>query len=93
MPFAACVGDVSSHGGTVIGPGVPTVLIGGKPAVVVGDMHVCALPPVGHQPTVSPFPMGSSTVMIGGRPAVRTTDTCICGAMSVLGAPTVSIGG
>ncbi len=91
MPPAARVGDVSTHGGTITGPGVSTVLIGGMPAAVVGDLHVCALPPVGHQPTASPFPAGSTTVLIGGRPALRTTDTCICGAMAAVGAPTVII--
>ena len=65
MPAAARVGDLSNHGGTITGPGVPTVLIGGMPAAVVGDMHVCPIPPPGHVPTVSPFPMGSTTVMIG----------------------------
>ena len=92
MPPAVRVGDVSNHGGTVIGPGVSTVLIGGMPAAVAGDMHVCSLPPTGHQPTVSPFPVGSSTVLISGRPALRTIDTCICGAMAAVGAPTVMIG-
>jgi uncharacterized Zn-binding protein involved in type VI secretion len=92
MPAAARVGDTSTHGGTITGPGVATVLIGGMPAAVAGDLHVCALPAVGHQPTVSPFPSGSGTVLIGGRPAVRTTDACICGAMAVVGAPTVIIG-
>lgn len=92
MPAAVCVGDVSNHGGTVVGPGVATVTIAGKPAAVAGDMHVCALPPSGHQPTASPFPAGSATVMIGGRPALRTTDACICGAMAAVGQPTVQIG-
>lgn len=92
MPAAARVGDISNHGGTITGPGVATVLIGGMPAAVVGDLHTCALPPSGHQPTVSPFPAGSATVLIGGRPAVRITDACICGAMAVVGAPTVMIG-
>ena len=92
MPAAARVGDISIHGGTIIGPGVSTVLIGGMPAAVVGDLHVCGLPPVGHQPTVSPFPAGSSKVQIGGRAAVRTTDSCLCGATAVLGAPTVMFG-
>lgn len=92
MPAAVCVGDVSNHGGTVVGPGVATVMIAGKPAAVAGDMHVCALPPSGHQPTASPFPAGSATVMIGGRPALRTTDACICGAMAAVGQPTVQIG-
>jgi len=92
MPSAVCVGDTSTHGGTITGPGVATVLIGGKPAAVVGDMHVCSLPPNAHQPTVSAFSSGSTTVMFGGRPALRTTDSCICGAMALVGAPTVSIG-
>lgn len=92
MAAAVRVGDTSNHGGTVIGPGVATVLIGGMPAAVAGDMHVCTLPPNAHQPTTSPFPGGSATVMIGGRPAVRTSDACICGAMALVGAPTVMIG-
>jgi uncharacterized Zn-binding protein involved in type VI secretion len=92
MAFAVCVGDTSTHGGTITGPGSATVLIGGKPAAVVGDMHVCSLPPDTHPLTVSAFPSGSATVMFGGVPAVRTTDTCICGAMAAVGQPTVMIG-
>lgn len=92
MPAAARVSDVSNHGGTIVGPGVATVLIGGLSAAVVGDLHVCPLPPPGHVPTVSPFPSGSSKVMIGGRPALRTTDACLCGAMAVVGALTVNVG-
>ena len=92
MPAAACVGDISNHGGTITGPGVATVLIGGKPAAVAGDLHVCPIPPPGHVPTVSPFPMGSATVLIGGRPALRVTDSCLCGAMAAVGNPTVVMG-
>lgn len=93
MPAAARVTDTTNHGGTIVGPGTPTVMIGGKPAAVAGDMHVCSLPPNGHQPTSSPFPAGSGTVMIGGKPALRTTDSCGCGAMALVGDPTVNIGG
>jgi len=92
MPPAARVGDTSNHGGVITGPGVTTVLIGGMPAAVAGDLHLCSLPPTGHQPTASPFPMGSATVLIGGRPAVRVGDTCICGASAAVGEPTVLIG-
>jgi len=92
MPNSVRVTDISNHGGIIIGPGIPTVLIGGLPAAVVGDLHICVLPPTSHQPTVSPFPAGSATVLIGGRPALRTTDACICGAMAAMGAPTVLIG-
>lgn len=91
MPAAARVGDVSNHGGTIVGPGVATVLIGGMPAAVAGDTHVCSLPPSGHQPTVSVFPAGSTSVLIGGIPALRITDACICGAMAAVGEPTVII--
>ena len=91
MTAAAKVGDVTNHGGTVTGPGVPTVLIDGAPAAVAMDMHTCAMPPP-HAPPVSPFPMGSMTVMIGGKPALRVGDTCICGAAVIIGAPTVIIG-
>lgn len=92
MPAAVRVGDISNHGGTIIGPGMPTTLIVGMPAAVAGDLHVCVLPPLGHQPTISPFPAGSETVLIGGRPALRTTDASLCGALAVVGAPTVTIG-
>jgi len=92
MPPIARVGDLTTHGGVIIGPGVPTVLIGGKPVAVAGDLHVCALPPVGHQPTVSPFPAGSPTVLIGGKPVLRTTDVCGCGAQAAVGYPGMSIG-
>jgi uncharacterized Zn-binding protein involved in type VI secretion len=91
MPPAARTGDTSNHGGTLTGPGVATVMIGGKPAAVAGDLHVCSLPPNGHQPTASAFPAGSATVMISGRPALRTTDACLCGAMVAVGEPTVLI--
>lgn len=91
MPPAARVTDTTTHGGTIVGPGAPTVLIGGMPAAVVGDTHVCVLPPNTHPPA-TPFPSGSGTVLIGGVPALRTTDTAGCGAMAAVGEPTVMIG-
>ena len=91
MPSAARIADITLHGGTIVGPGVTTVLVGGMPAAVVGDMHVCALP-AAHQPTVSAFLVGSPTVLIGGRPALRVGDACACGAAAAIGQPTVQIG-
>ena len=70
---------------------VPTVLIGGKPAAVAFDQHVCPIPPPGHIP-ITPFLVGSTTVLIGGKPALRTTDASVCGAMAIIGEPTVLIG-
>ncbi len=93
MPAAARVSDSTNHGGTIVGPGVATVMIGGMPAAVATDQHVCSLPPNAHQPTVSPFPTGSGSVLVGGLPALRISDTCICGAAAIVGEPTVSIGG
>ncbi|HET8736305.1 MAG TPA: PAAR domain-containing protein [Pricia sp.] len=92
MPSAARLGDISTHGGIITGPGVATVLISGIPAAVATDIHTCALPPNAHQPTVSPFPMGSVSVLIAGKPALRMGDVCICGAAAAIGDPTVQIG-
>ncbi|MDI6401896.1 PAAR domain-containing protein [Balneolaceae bacterium ANBcel3] len=92
MASAARVLDVTTHGGNIIGPGAPTVLIGGKPAAVAGDTHMCAIPANTPHPVSTPFPMGSVTVMIENKPALRVTDMAGCGAMPAVGEPTVHIG-
>jgi uncharacterized Zn-binding protein involved in type VI secretion len=92
MPPAARVGDTTGHPGTITGPGVSTVLIGGMPAAVMGDMHACAFPPPASHPS-TPFAKGSGNVLIGNRPAVRIGDTAGCGAPVIVGASTVLIGG
>ncbi|BCB91049.1 PAAR domain-containing protein [Phytohabitans suffuscus] len=89
MPAAARLGDATVHGGAVTGPGVPTVLIGGMPAAVLGDIHACPIQP-GHPPS-TPFTAGSATVMIGGRPALRAGDPAACGASVAAGLPTVVV--
>lgn len=73
-------------GGPILGPGVPTVLLAGLPAAVVGDMALCVGPP-------DSLVKGSATVLIGGMPAVRMGDSTAHGGEIVLGAPTVEIGG
>ncbi len=93
MPAAARVGDTTTHGGTVVGPGVATVLIGGMPAAIMTDNHVCPIPPNSPHITSSPFIKGSPKVLIGGKPALRAGDTCVCGASTAVGDPTVVIGG
>lgn len=93
MPAAVRITDITNHGGMVAGPGVPNVLLGGLPAAVVGDMHICVIPVSTGHITAGPFPAGSATVLIGGRPALRITDISICGAAAVAGLPTVNIGG
>ncbi len=72
-------------GGPITGPGAPTVLIGGMPAAVMGDMCVCTGPP-------DTIMLGSTGVFIGGKPAARMGDTCAHGGTITLGCPTVLIG-
>lgn len=92
MPFAARVGDPTAHPGAIAGPGVPTVLIGGQPAAVVGDQHICAFPPpASHPPSV--IAKGSMTVFIGGKNAARVGDLSACGSPITVGMPFVEIGG
>ena len=81
-------GPVPHVGGPVIGPGMPTVLIGGLPAAVMGDMVTCVGPP-------NSIMKGSGTVLIGGKPAARLGDTCAHGNALAPGpgCPTVMIGG
>lgn len=73
-------------GGPVIGPGVPTVLIGKLPAAVLGDSAVCVGPP-------DNIVKGSASVLIGGLPAARIGDATAHGGSIVLGCMTVIIGG
>jgi uncharacterized Zn-binding protein involved in type VI secretion len=73
-------------GGPVIGPCVPTVLIGMLPAAVIGDNCECVGPP-------DSIVMGSTTVLIGGKPAARMGDSTAHGGSIVMGLPTVLIGG
>ena len=93
MPPAARVTDSTAHPGMVAGPGVPTVMIAGLPAAVVGDMHACSMPPLAGPHPPNPFPSGSKTVLIGGRSALRLGDVAGCGAAIVTGASNVLIGG
>ncbi len=73
-------------GGPVTGPGCPTVLIGGIPAAIVGDICVCVGPP-------DMIAMGSTTVLIGNKPSARMGDQTAHGGTIVAGFPSVLIGG
>ncbi len=99
MPLAARITDMHTcpmqtpgvppipHvGGPVVGPGVPTVLVGKMPAAVVSDNCVCVGPP-------DTIVKGSTTVTIGGKPAARMGDTTAHGGQIAIGFPTVMIGG
>lgn len=79
------VPPVPHVGGPITGPGIPTVLIGGMPAAVMGDMCTCTGPP-------DSIIIGSMGVLIGGKPAARMGDQCAHGGTIVVGLPTVLIG-
>jgi uncharacterized Zn-binding protein involved in type VI secretion len=90
MPAAAILFSPTAHPGIIAGPGVPTVLIGGRPAAVVGDQHICAFPvPPGHPPNA--IVTGSIKVKINQRFAARVGDLCGCGATIVAGVFNVNI--
>jgi len=72
-------------GGPILGPGCPTVLIGGMPASVMGDNCVCVGPP-------DMIVLGSTGVFIGNKPAARMGDQCAHGGAITVGCPTVLIG-
>ena len=78
------VPPVPHVGGPITGPGAPTVLIGGLPAAVLGDMAVCVGPP-------DSILLGSPTVLITNKPAARMGDTTVHGGSITLGCPTVLI--
>jgi uncharacterized Zn-binding protein involved in type VI secretion len=99
MPAAARIADmhacpmvtpvptaVPHVGGPIAGLGVPTVLIGGLPAAVVGDVCICVGPP-------DTIVKGSATVMIGGKSAARVGDPTAHGGSVVTGLHTVEVGG
>jgi uncharacterized Zn-binding protein involved in type VI secretion len=86
MQTPAVPSPIPHVGGPVIGPGVPTVLIGKLPASVLGDSCVCVGPP-------DSIVKGSATVMIGGKPAARLGDSTAHGGSIALGCFTVMIGG
>jgi uncharacterized Zn-binding protein involved in type VI secretion len=95
MPPAARIGDMHTcpmfdgpkpHVGGPVAQGVPTVIVGGMPAAVVGSICTCAGPP-------DAVAMGSTTVLIGGQPAARLGDQTVHGGVITVGLPTVIIGG
>ena len=86
MSLAARITDPTADG-LITGAGVASVLIGGMPAAVVGDIST---PASGNIPM--PFAKGSTTVLVGGRPSLRAGDVAGNGSAIVMGEVTVLIG-
>lgn len=76
----ARLGDISSHGGTVVSAAKRT-LADGQPAARMGDLHSCPIPFHG----VTRICTGSAKTLIEGRPAARMGDVAGCGAVIVSG--------
>ncbi|GAA4525381.1 PAAR domain-containing protein [Amycolatopsis samaneae] len=114
MPPAARITDPTSHVeagaklGVAVGPptgalqgaGMPTVLIEGRPAAVVGPgtMNGCNVPPqhrlLGPANVILPGPeIATRRVLVGGRPIAAVGDKTACKAVVSGGARTVLIGG
>ena len=72
-------------GGPIVGPGAPTVLIGGMPAARVTDMAVCVGPP-------DVIILGSFTVFTLKMQQARIGDMTAHGGSIVLGCFTVLVG-
>ncbi len=75
-------GVVPHVGGPVSSPSMPTVLLGGLPAIGPGSVAVCVGPP-------DSVVMGSPTALAGGIPMSRIGDTCSHGGAIVVPMPTV----
>jgi uncharacterized Zn-binding protein involved in type VI secretion len=111
---ATCVHPVPSPGGAPVPTPLPfsaplldslasSVLIGGKPAIVVGSAGLNALPHAGITDAFSPPNLqrgtvlgGSATVLFEGKPAARTgspVKACIVPGTLAGTATTVLIGG
>lgn len=96
MPLAARMGDIVGPGG-VISVGIPTVLINGQPAAVVGGLvtpHACCGAP-GCPPThcASTLVQCAPTVLINGIPSTYVGCVTLCGHPIITGAPGVIITG
>jgi len=76
----ARLGDMTSHGGTII-TGSLTTMVNGRPVARMGDMHVCPIPYHG----VTPIVTGSLKTSTDGRPNARIGDVTGCGAVIVGG--------
>lgn len=90
MSGATRVGN-DSAGGTITGPGAPSVRVNGSSISVKGD-SVTPHNPKDTPHMASPVMVGSSsTVFAGGRPVVRAGDSATCGH-SASGSGNVNIG-
>ena len=95
---AARVGDLTSHGGTIVS-GSSNVFFNGVPAANASSTHICPMvipgsPPVPHVGMLA-VPKGATAVLINGVPAIVMGDLFLCvgtPASVVIGSPNILIG-
>ena len=102
MPFAARLGDPTTHGAPLSpGLGSPDVFIGGQPAWrAMIDQHACPATSISGSDGVGSVLMGSATVFINSQMACRQGDIVVekpglaMGPANpiLFGCPTVMIG-
>jgi uncharacterized Zn-binding protein involved in type VI secretion len=71
--------DLTVTGDPITGPGMPTVIVGGLPVSVMGDVVSGAV-------CIGAVTMGSPKFLVGGRPVTRVT-SMVTGANAVTGVP------
>ena len=77
-------------GAPILGPGMPTVLVGSLPQARMTDLCVCIPPPpFGPGDAIM---TGSPTVLVGGLPAARMFDLTAKAGLITTGQPNVLIG-
>jgi uncharacterized Zn-binding protein involved in type VI secretion len=96
LPWAATVGDNTSHGTPLYpGPGSPNVLISGKPVWrVIVDSHTCPISEGPKPHTGGVVLKGSRTVLINGYFVARRGDSIVEAGVTnriITGSPTVLI--
>ena len=98
-PPAATLGDacIPHCSGSAMAMGSPTVLVNGRPWVLMGDQNTPHLIPVpGKDPCkihVAAVAKGSTRVIVNGRPAARLGDPLAACTAIAVGSPTVLCGG
>ena len=91
--FVVRLGDINNAGGSIIGPGAPTVLTNGIPTSTIGD-RVSPHAPCPRVPShcSASVVQGSGTVLAEGRPVVYVGAVDSCGHARATGSPTVLTG-
>ena len=82
MPNTSRIGDIHSHGGTII-TGASSVVDQNSPTARIGDLAVC---PIHGIVTIV---TGNNTVIDEGSPTASIGDLLSCGAVIVTGASNV----